>query len=150
MHGVITDCAAYLQGIGESLDLGEPLLEVHLSLLDPLTLRLLQLERVGALPADAGCQTRDGILKEGVADVADTGGVVIVLVIVGESTPLTTGVDNAITNLLIVSMAIKKRQSRCIRTTRPQVAQTMSPLLNSSVKLGGSSLQSGHSKMLLS
>lgn len=88
VHGIIADCAAHLQGISQSLDLGEPFLQVDRSLLDRLLLSLHQVERITAFPSDGSLEGCDGILEQRVADITDTRGIVIILVIVGKSTPL--------------------------------------------------------------
>lgn len=99
VHRCVANVVSHLKGIGQSLDLRESLLEILRSLLDCLLLRLHQVERVASLAANRGLQSRNGVLEEGVAHVTDTGGVVIVRVVVGEGTPLGSRVNDLVSNL---------------------------------------------------
>lgn len=99
VHGVISDCVAHLERVGQIADLGEALLDLHSSLLHTLGLSLHQVERVATLSADARLQGRNCVFKEGVADITDTRWIVIVLIVVGKRTPLGTSINDAITDL---------------------------------------------------
>lgn len=150
VHRSVANVVANLKGISEGLDLREPFLEILRSFLDRLLLRLHQVERVTTLASDGSLQRRHGILEEGVSHVTDTRGVVTILVIVGKGTPFRPRVNDSISNLrdeLVCDCRFSNRPSSKL-TTRPQDEHTMSPLLNSSTRLGGYSLQSGHIRML--
>lgn len=99
VHRSVTNLVADLEGISEGLDLREPFLEVFRSLLDRLLLRLHQVERVATLSANRGLQRRDGVFKERIANVTNTGGVIAVCVIVGKRAPLRSRVNDFIANL---------------------------------------------------
>lgn len=99
VHGVISDRVAHLERVSQISDLGEALLDLHSSLLHTLGLRLHQVEGVATLPADASLQGSNCVFEQGVADVTDTRWIVVVLIIVGERTPLRTSINDAITDL---------------------------------------------------
>lgn len=147
VHRCVANVVSDLKSISQSLDLRESFLEILRSLLNRLLLCLHQVERVATLGADRGLQSRDSILEEGVAHVTDTGWIIAVRVVIGERTPLRSRINDFVSNLCGLWSVSAYVNPRDLLTTSPQVAQTMSPLLNSSVRFGGNSLQSGHIMM---
>lgn len=99
MHRCVANVVSDLKSIGQSLDLREPFFEVLRSLLDRLLLRLHQVERVAALAANRGLQSRDSVLEERVAHITDTRRVIVVRVVIGKRTPLRSRVNDFVSNL---------------------------------------------------